>query len=202
MFIALRAARWDEDAAGVLTEATLQVLDILKRYEGTLVSAGQDRDGLTLVAGFGLPPLIREREALRANLAALEISRAMQGFVEHGIGVATGHAFCGICGSPALRQYTMVGPIVNLAARLMQRAQNEVLCDQVSQHLSQDRLRFSSRGRMEVKGFAGPVEVYRPVWHEVDPGLPTLRRLAGDSSGLVSRGRDREREDWQAGSWL
>ena len=195
MFIALRAARWDEDAAAVLTEATLQALDILNSYEGTLVSAGQDRDGLTLVAGFGLPPLIREREALRANLAALEISRAMQGFVEHGVGVATGHAFCGVCGSPALRQYTMVGPIVNLAARLMQRAQNEVLCDQVSQHLSQDRLRFSSRGRLEVKGFAGPVEVYRPVWHEVDPGLPTVRRLAGDSSELVSRGREREREE-------
>jgi class 3 adenylate cyclase/tetratricopeptide (TPR) repeat protein len=195
MFIALRAARWDEDAAAVLTEATLQALDILNSYEGTLVSAGQDRDGLTLVAGFGLPPAVREREALRANLAALEISRVMQGFVEHGIGVATGHAFCGVCGSPALHQYTMVGPIVNLAARLMQRAQNEVLCDQVSQHLSQDRLRFSSRGRMEVKGFAGPVEVYRPVWHEVDPGLPTLRRLAGESNELMSRGRDREREE-------
>jgi class 3 adenylate cyclase/tetratricopeptide (TPR) repeat protein len=195
MFVTLRTGRWDEDATGLLSEATLQVLDILKSYEGTLVSACQDQDGLTLVVGFGLPPLVREREAVRANLAALEISRAMQEFIEHGIGVATGHTFCGVCGSLQYRQYTMLGPIVNLAARLAQRAQNEVLCDEVSQHLSQDQLRFSARGRMEVKGFAGPVEVYRPEWHEAEPGLPTLRRLAGDSKDLITRGRDREREE-------
>src|SRR5215213_9239776 len=195
MFVTFRTESWDEDATGLLSEATLQALDILNRYEGTLVSARQDLDGLTLVAGFGLPPVVREREAVRANLAALEISRAMQEFVEHGIGVATGHTFCGVCGSDPYRQYTMVGPVVNLAARLMQRAQNEVLCDQVSRHLSQDRLRFSTRGRMEVKGFAGHVEVYRPEWHEADPGLPTLRRLAGDSRDLMTRGRDRERDE-------
>jgi class 3 adenylate cyclase/tetratricopeptide (TPR) repeat protein len=195
MFVTLRTGRWDEDATGLLSEATLQALDILNNYEGILVSAGQDGDGLTLVVGFGLPPLVREREAVRANLAALEISRAMQEFVELGIGVATGHTFCGVCGSLPYRQYTMVGPIVNLAARLGQRAQNEVLCDQVSQHLSHDQLRFSARGRMEVKGFAGPVEVYRPEWHEAEPGLPTLRRLAGESKDPITRGRDLEREE-------
>jgi len=195
MFVTFRTARWDEDATGLLTEAALQVLDVLNSYAGTLVSARQDLDSLTFVAGFGLPPVVREREAVRANLAALEINREMQEFVENGIGVATGHALCGVFGSPVYRQYTMVGPAVNLAARLMQRAQNEVLCDQVSQHLSQDRLRFSARGRMEVKGFAGPVEVYKLEWHEADPGLPTLRRLAGESQDLVTRGRDREREE-------
>ncbi len=195
MFVTFRIARWDEDATGLLSEAALQVLDVLNSYAGTLVSARQDLDSLTFVAGFGLPPVVREREAVRANLAALEIKREMQDFVEHGIGVATGHALCGVFGSPAYRQYTMVGPAVNLAARLMQRAQNEVLCDQVSQHLSQDRLRFSARGRMEVKGFAGPVEVYRLEWHEADPGLPTLRRLAGESTEQVTRGRDLEREE-------
>ena len=153
------------------------MLDVLNSYAGTLVSARQDLDGLTFVAGFGFPPVIREREAMRANLAALEINRAMQDFVEHGIGVATGHAFCGVFGSPAYRQYTMVGPAVNLAARLMQRAQNEVLCDELSQRLSRIDSRFSARGRIDVKGFAD-IEVYRLEWHESDPGLPTLRRLA------------------------
>jgi class 3 adenylate cyclase/tetratricopeptide (TPR) repeat protein len=195
MFISFRARPSDDDATRVLSEASLLALDILSRYEGTIINAAQDLGGLTLVAGFGLPPVVRERQASRANLAALEISRATQELVEHGIGVATGHAFCGVCGSPAYRQYMMVGPVVNLAARLMQRAQNEVLCDQVSQHLSRDRLRFSARGSMDMKGFAGPVEVYRPEWLEADPGLPNLRRLAGDSTDLITRGRDREREE-------
>jgi class 3 adenylate cyclase/tetratricopeptide (TPR) repeat protein len=193
IFTSFRTGLWDEDATRTVSDAVLQALDILNSYKGTLVSACQDIDGVTLVAGFGLPPVVREREATRANLAALEISRAMEAFVEHGIGVATGHAFCGVCGSPAYRQYTMVGPVVNLAARLMQRAQNEVLCDELSQRLSRDRLRFSGRGRMNVKGFANQVQVYRPEWHESDPGLPTLRRLA-ESKSLTTRGRDRERE--------
>jgi class 3 adenylate cyclase/tetratricopeptide (TPR) repeat protein len=195
MFITFRTGRWDEDATGVVSEASLQALDILNSYEGTLVGACQDLDGLTLVAGFGLPPVVREHEATRAKLAGLEISGAMKEFVEHGIGVATGHAFCGVMGSLAYHQYSMVGPIVNLAARLKQLAQNEVLCDQVSQHLSQDRLRFSRRGRMDVKGFAGPVEVYRPEWPEADPGLSALRRLAVESKKVITRGRDREREE-------
>jgi class 3 adenylate cyclase/tetratricopeptide (TPR) repeat protein len=195
MFISFRVRPWDEDAVRVVSEASLQALDILDKYDGTIINAAQDLSGLTLVAGFGLPPNVRERQASRANLAALELSRATQEVVEHGVGIATGHTFCGVCGSSGYRQYMMVGPVVNLAARLMQRAQNEVLCDEVSQHLSRDRLRFSARGPMEMKGFAGPVEVYRPEWHEADPGLPTLRRLAGESGELVTRGRDREREE-------
>ena len=195
VFVTFRPGYWDDDAVRTVGEATGQALDILDSYAGTLIGACQDGDGLTLVAGFGLPPVIREREAVRATLAALEISRAMQEFVEHGIGVATGHVFCGICGSSAYRQYAMVGPTVNLAARLMQHAQNEVLCDQVSRHLTRDRLRFSARGQVAAKGFANPVEVYRPEWHEVDPGLPTLRRLAADPGGPITRGRERERAE-------
>jgi len=193
IFINVRTGFWDDGAITTICDAVLQALDIVTSYKGTLLSAVQDIDGVTLVAGFGLPPVIREREATRANFAALEISRAMQDYVEHGIGVATGHAFCGVCGSPAYRQYTMVGPVVNLAARLMQRAQNEVLCDELSQRLSRDRLRFSGRGLIDVKGFANRVPVHRPERHESDPGLPTLRRLA-ESNTQTTRGRDRERE--------
>jgi class 3 adenylate cyclase len=193
IFISIRTGFWDEGAIRTISDAVLQALDILTSYRGTLLSAFQDSDGVTLVAGFGLPPVAREREATRANLAALEISRAMQDYVEHGVGVATGHAFCGVCGSPAYRQYTIIGPVVNLAARLMQRAQNEVICDELSQRLSRDRLRFSGRGVVDVKGVANRVPVYRPERHEEDPGLPTLRRLA-ESKSLTTRGRDRERE--------
>jgi class 3 adenylate cyclase/tetratricopeptide (TPR) repeat protein len=193
IFINVRTGLWDESTIRTTSDAVLQALDILTSYKGTLLSAFQDSEGVTLVAGFGLPPVIRERAATRANLAALEISRAMQDYVEHSIGVATGHAFCGVCGGPAYRQYTMIGPVVNLAARLMQRAQNEVLCDELSQRLSRDRLRFSSRGQIDVKGFANKVAVYRPERHESDPGLPTLQRLA-DSNSVATRGRDFERE--------
>ena len=41
-------------------------------------------------------------------------------------GVTTGTAFCGVCGSSGnRREYTVLGDVVNLAARLMQRAQSD-----------------------------------------------------------------------------
>ncbi|MGY1603659.1 AAA family ATPase [Geodermatophilus sp. SYSU D00815] len=195
VFVSLRARPGDDESLGLLRDATEQALEVLGRYGATVVDAGQDADGLTLVAGYGLPPTVREREAAHAALAGVELGRRLREVVEHGIGIATGHAFCGVCGSPAYRQFMMVGPVVNLAARLMQRAQNEVLCDPVTQHLGRDRLRFSGHGRVDVKGFAGPVEVFRPEWHEADPGPLALRRLAGPAGSVVTRGRDREREE-------
>lgn len=195
VFVMLRTGPWSSETSVHVGEASLQVLATLASYGGTLVSARQDLDGVTLVAGFGLPPVVREHEAARAGLCALEISNALKGYMEHGIGIATGRAFCGVFGSPAYRQYTVIGPIVNLGARLMQQAQNEALCDDVTQHLSRGRLRFSARGPITAKGFRVPVDAYRPEWHETDQGLPALKRLALGSREATTRGREREQQE-------
>lgn len=195
VFVTLRSGPWNNEACVQLGEAALHVMRTVENHDGTLVSARQDIDGLTLLVGFGLPPIVREHEATHAALSALEISSGLKGYMEHGIGIATGHAFCGVFGSVAYRQYTVVGPVVNLGARLMQHAQNEVLCDGVTQRLTRERLRFSARPSTEAKGIRGLVEVYRPEWHETDPGLPTLRRLAQRTREVTTRGRERERRE-------
>jgi adenylate cyclase 10 len=111
-----------------------------------------DDKGSTLVAVFGLPPLAHEDDATRAVLAALAVcvqvrdtltafgdqavSRTLtapqqvhafgdQSRGQHAsVGLTTGHAFCGVVGSQGnRREYTVLGDVVNLSARLMQ-----VLC--------------------------------------------------------------------------
>ena len=52
--------------------------------------------------------------------AALQIEQQLRlAKLEATIGIATGTTFCGIVGGYARHEYAVVGPTVNLAARLM-----------------------------------------------------------------------------------
>jgi class 3 adenylate cyclase len=96
---------------------------MLYRYEGSLNKISVDDKGATLVAALGLPPLAHEDDAARAVQAALSIAQTLREMgLRCAIGVASGQAFCGEIGSRDRREYTMIGDVVNLAARLMQAA--------------------------------------------------------------------------------
>ena len=69
---------------------------------------------------FGAP-LAYENDVERANHCALELRNLPA--VEARIGINTGFVFCGLIGSAARQEYTVIGDVVNLASRLMQAAQ-------------------------------------------------------------------------------
>ena len=97
--------------------------ETLYEYEGSLNKLGVDDKGATLVAAFGLPPVAHEDDPVRAVRAALGIQANLRRLgVRYAIGIATGRVFCGSVGSNLRREYTMIGGVVNLAARLMQTA--------------------------------------------------------------------------------
>lgn len=54
--------------------------------------------------------------------------------MKNSVGVTYGHTFCGLVGNSTRREYSIVGNIVNLSARLMVAAKKfekmSVLCDE------------------------------------------------------------------------
>lgn len=136
----------------------------LNHYEGSVNKLSVDDKGVTLVAALGLPPLAHEDDASRAILVALEIQDALRTLnVRCAIGIATGQAFCGAIGSTLRREYTMIGDVVNLAARLMQAAPDTILCSPSTHQASQSNIIFDELPAITVKGKAEPIVVYRPT---------------------------------------
>ena len=133
---------------------------------GSLNKVLMDDKGSTLIAVFGLPPMAHEQDATRALLASLGLcARLYQMGKTASIGVTTGVAFCGVVGGNARREYSVLGDVVNLSARLMQRAQKEgggVLCDASTKYRVRGGLVFARFGTIKVKGKKVPVKVFRP----------------------------------------
>jgi class 3 adenylate cyclase/tetratricopeptide (TPR) repeat protein len=156
----------DYAAIGFL-EQVQQAMQAMQRavyqYEGTIRQLIVDDKGCVLVAAFGLPPIAHEDDAERAIRSALAMRDNLGKLgLTSAIGITTGYVYCGSVGSNTRCEYAMVGDIVNLAARLMMVANNEVLCDRKTIDAAQGRLMFESCPPIRVKGKAEPVAIYRP----------------------------------------
>jgi class 3 adenylate cyclase len=159
------------------------VQESLYEYEGSLNKLGVDDKGATLVAAFGLPPVAHEDDPVRAVQAALGIQAKLRRLgVRYAIGIATGRAFCGSVGSDLRREYTMIGGVVNLAARLMQTALDDIICDTATRQVAEAKLTFEALPARRVKGRAEPVAVFRPGGE---------RRARARSRSLVGRANER-----------
>ncbi|MEB3336857.1 MAG: adenylate/guanylate cyclase domain-containing protein [Leptolyngbyaceae bacterium] len=161
------------------------------QYEGSVRQFIKDDKGSVLVAAFGLPPLAHEDNAERALLAGLALQEnLLQMGLTSAIGITTGSVYCGSVGSQDRCEYTMIGDIVNLAARLMVSAKDGILCDQTTYQGAQARLLFERLPPIQVKGKSELIPVYRPLasaqsasegWkvpHLSSPSSPLVGRLA------------------------
>lgn len=154
-----------------LAHQVMQALQTaLYRYEGSVNKISIDDKGVTLIAALGLPPLAHEDDAARGVQAALAMQEALASLgVRSAIGITTGRAFCGTVGSSARREYTIMGDVVNLAARLMQAApgladgaRSAILCDAATCQAAAAQVRFDTLTPIKVKGKSAPIAVYRP----------------------------------------
>lgn len=135
----------------------------LYHYEGSINKLNIDEKGATLVAALGLPPLSHENDAVLGIEAALAMRERLEEMgLGYAIGIATGRTFCGSVGSDRRREYTMVGDVVNLAARLMQAAPHDILCDTATREAAKGHFAFDELAPVTVKGKSEPVPACRP----------------------------------------
>lgn len=155
-----------EDVMEVLREYYRVVGTELQAAGGTI--GGFEGDGIIAYFGDPLPhddPALAAATVaskLRAPLDALSATWAREGHqLGWGIGIAYGYATLGVVGFDGRFDYTPIGSVVNLAARLCARAQpSEILVDQATVVAIDGRLQTSHTADHELKGFGEPVRTY------------------------------------------
>jgi len=160
---------------------TQLIQSVLFQYEGTLQKVIMDDKGLVAIAAFGLPPISHEDDTVRGVQAAQAIQSRLRslGLVAN-IGVTTGRVYCGIMGNEHRREYTVLGDVVNLSARLMQAANNEILCDEATYQEAKKNLLFTSLEPIRVKGKARLIKTYCPTGQAIV--ATTAQAIAAKSS--------------------
>ncbi len=159
------------------------------RYEGSVDKLSVDEKGVSLLAVMGWPPLAHEDDPARGVQVALAMQNELRKLaVPSAFGVATGRAFCGSVGNSLRREYTMIGDVVNLSARLMQAAAETLLCDGATHQAAQRVIDFETLPAITVKGRTESVPVYRPRGE-----APKARLLVAPDAQAPMVGRTAER---------
>ena len=123
-----------------------------------------DDKGLLFLCVFGTPPMVHTDDPLRAILSCFKIIQSVKrlGLVGH-FGLSTGRVFCGIVGSSARQEYTILGDSVNVAARFMQIGMpNIVLADQRTYEQTKGDLDYDILDAVMLKGKSTPMRVFQP----------------------------------------
>lgn len=107
-----------------------------------------------------IEPLILEWIAARS--AELQLLDWRSGMIQHRAGLASGTVFAGIVGGAQRQEYTVMGPTINLAARLLSVAKsNEVLLTSRVYRANKHRVEVQPLSPLAFKGFSQPIPVVR-----------------------------------------
>ena len=105
--------------------------------KGSLNKIMMDDKGSTLICLWGLLPLAHEDDAARAILAGINMIKTLNNIDNTycNVGISSGECFSGVVGTSGSRkEFSVLGDVVNLAARIMgglkgQKLTNAIRCD-------------------------------------------------------------------------
>jgi len=140
------------------------VRELVQRYGGNFNRLLTGDKGNQLHILFGAPTAHSDDPA-RALRFALALQEKAPPFVTaQRVGIASGNVFAGPVGSHKRREYTVMGDVVNLAARLMGICPDgAVLVDEQTMNASGESFSFSPPKLEHLKGKTIPIPVYRPL---------------------------------------
>ena len=135
-------------------------------FKGSLSRVSIDDKGTCVKVTFGLPPLFHPDDAARAVKCGLLVRDQIRPMrLKANVGITTGTVFIGYVGSNSRGEYTEYGVMVNMAARFMSKATNEVLVNQTTRDksLQTDKIDYDELEPKPMKGMDEPVKMFRAV---------------------------------------
>ncbi|STX29280.1 adenylate cyclase [Legionella beliardensis] len=150
-----------EEARNLLSPAIEKMLNAVYQYSGTIIHTAGDG----IVAIFGAPQALEDhafRACLAANFMQTQLNALPLG-LKIRVGLNSGEILMDVVGrSEQHLEYDITGAAVNLAARMEQTATPGNI--QITKHtliLVKDAVEVESIGRITIKGFSEPVEVFK-----------------------------------------
>jgi class 3 adenylate cyclase len=123
-----------------------------------------DDKGCVLIALWGVPTATFHDDCRRALGASVRIrSKLLDMKMSCSSGITTGVVYCGTVGNELRREYAAVGDVVNLAARLMSKANGEILLDENTYSRLPESVhrKLTRQPLMAVKGKDKPIVSYQ-----------------------------------------
>lgn len=166
-FTGFSEAAEPEEVMDVLQSLHSQMGHLVAEHGGTIgYRAG---DGLMIIFNDPLPceaPVLRAAALAVAIRESFETVRQQWRKLGHelglGLGIAYGYATLGLIGSEGRYDYTAIGKVVNIAARLCDRAgHGEILIDRRGFVEIEGEAITEALGALELKGLEKPIEAYR-----------------------------------------
>lgn len=194
------------------------LVKLINHYLGDMSVPIQEQDGVidkfigdAIMAYWG-PPFVRDRDqavlGCRAGLACLErlalfqeqvpeITGLRQGApaIKIRIGIATGPVVIGNIGSTKMRNFTLMGDTVNLAARLEGACKAygvRMLVSETTAAAVREEIDLREIDAIAVKGKSEPSRIFEPLGRAADAG-PTARILKETFETGLAAYRD---QDW------
>jgi len=177
-------------------QACMEVsLKAIEAHGGMLRQFIRDDKGAVVIWSFGLTQQAYLDSPERSLRTALDVIAALKGLgLQPKVGVTSGTAYCGLVGASYRCEYALMGPAVNLAARLMcMCASNnvELLCnDELHDKFmssESDAFEFNSFEPMKVKGYTNLVSFYHPILKEVKKQDSKRDSSGTGISGFIKR---------------
>ncbi len=194
LFLAVSGLDYDEDqqVGSKLAELYRWVQRITRGYTGSINKVDMGDKGSKILITFGTP-LAHENDEQLAVRCGLELVKGQDSLRGWGVtiraGIGTGVVFAGEVGAPKRQEYTVMGRAVNLAARLMSRAdKGELLLDETTYRRCEGMFEFSESELVQLKGIAEPMPVRKAI------GLKTKTTESSGESKRPLVGRQREVE--------
>ena len=134
-------------------------------FEGSVNKFLVDDKGVLLLIMFGIPPVHHVDDPIRAIFCALRVKDELEKRNSSPkIGVTTGNVWVGTVGCEIRKEYTAMGDTVNLAARLMAKADwGDIICDVDTKQKSEKVMEYRALAPVKLKGKSGRIAIFSPT---------------------------------------